>query len=223
MNAVRAVLLDVRGTLLDVTSGWQLTDDQRIRFPRTFDAERRDVELRAALGEAVAAVNEIAGRGRRFFDQDRLVLERAAAKVGLEIPPERIDEFEEWRNRLFVRAVEAYPDAAMTLLGLRIAGVDLLDVVVASEESGEVKATGAALRLACTRAGIDPSDVVFVGDRLDRDVTMARAAGAQAVLLVRSGGLDTPAGSITSLTEFVNWRFETRKETATWSTSTTSS
>lgn len=62
-------------------------------------------------------------------------------------------------------ALEAYADAAMTLLGLRIVGVptgcvaagsirwvclalervgllDLLDVVVASEESGEVKATG---------------------------------------------------------------------------------
>ena len=244
MNAVRAVFFDLRGTLLDVTSGWQLTDNARIRFLRTFDAEKTDAQIRAALGEAVADVNEIAGRGRRFFDQDRLVLERVAAKLGLKIRPERIDEFEEWRNRLFVRAVEAYPDAAMTLLGLRIAGVpsgcvadgstrwvtlalaragllDLLDVVVASEESGEVKATGAALRLACGRASIDPAEILFVGDRLDKDVTMARSAGAQAVLLDRSGGPDTPDGSITSLTEIITWKFETRKESLTWSTSTT--
>jgi putative hydrolase of the HAD superfamily len=246
MKAVRAVLFDLRGTLIDVSSGWKLTDSERIRFLRSFDGAIRDADIRPALGEAVADVNAIARNRRTFFDQDRLVLERVAARLGLTIPPERIDAFEEWRNRSFVRALEAYPDAAPTLLGLRIAGtptacvadgsvrwvrlalervglLDLLDVVVASEESGEVKATGAALRLACTRLGIDPSTAVFVGDRLDKDVAMARAVGAQAVLLARGGDPHTPVSSITSLADILTWRLETPKETLRWSTPTTSS
>ena len=246
MGAPRAVLFDLRGTLIDVSSGWRLTDDERIRFLRSCGAEGSDAYLRRALSEAVAQVNEIARHRREFLDQDRLVLELVAGKVGLTIAPERIDAFEEWRNKLFVRAVEAYPDAAITLLGLRIERVvtgcvadghtrwvrlalrqagllDLLDVIVASEESGEVKATGAALRLACARAGLEPEDVVFVGDRLDKDVAMARAAGARAVLLDRDTALPPSATSIWSLAEIPNWQFETRRETHRWSTSTTSS
>lgn len=246
MKETRAVLLDLRGTLIDVAGGWKLTDNERARFLRSFDGAIHGADIQRALVEAVADVNAIARNRRGFFDQDRLVLARAAAKLGLTIPPERIDAFEDWRNRSFVRAVEAYPDAAPTLLGLRIAGVptgcvadgrlhwvrvalervgllDLLDVVVASEESGEVKATGAALRLACARLGLDPSAVVFVGDRLDKDVAMARATGARAVLLVRGGNAHAPASSITSLTEILTWKLETAKETPRWSTPTISS
>jgi putative hydrolase of the HAD superfamily len=93
--------------------------------------------------------------------------------------------------------------------------------VVASEESGEVKATGAALRLACTRLGVAPSQLVFVGDRLDKDVAMARAVGARAVLLDRGGSLQC-ARAITSLAEILTWKLETPKETVRWSTPTTS-
>lgn len=246
MGAPCAVLFDLRGTLIDVGNGWRLTDEERIRFLRFCGAEGSDTDLRRALAEAVAEVNETARQRRRFFDQDRLVLELVTGRLGLTIAPERIDAFEEWRNKLFVRAVEAYPDAAITLLGLRIERVltgcvadghsrwvrlalrqagllDLLDVIVASEESGEVKASGAALRLACARAGLEPQDVVFVGDRLDKDVAMARAAGARAVLLDRDTALPPSTGSIWSLAEILNWRFETRRETVRWSASTTSS
>jgi putative hydrolase of the HAD superfamily len=245
MSAARAVLFDLRGTLIDVSSGWRLSDDERSRFLRSFDGAIRDADIRAGLVEAVAEVNELARRRRKFFDQDRLVLEHAAAKLGLTIPPQRIDAFEEWRNRSFLRALEAYPDAATTLLGLRIVGVptgcvadgsirwvrlalervgllNLLDVVVASEESAEVKATGAALRLACTRLGLAPPELVFVGDRLDKDVAMARAVGARAVLLDRGGSPHSSARSITSLAEILTWKLETPEETVRCSTPTTS-
>jgi HAD-hyrolase-like len=66
-----------------------------------------------------------------------------------------------------------------------------------------------ALRLACARAGLEPSDVIFIGDRVDKDIAMVRAAGAQAVLLDRSGGVHAPAESIGSLTEILTWEFET--------------
>jgi putative hydrolase of the HAD superfamily len=246
MKETRAVLFDLRGTLIDVAGGWKLSDNERARLLRSFDSAIRGADIRRALVEAVADVNAIARGRRSFFDQDRLVLERAAARLGLAIPPERIAAFEEWRNRSFVRTVEAFADAAPTLLGLRIAGIpsgcvadgrlywvrlalervgllDLLDVVVASEESGEVKATGAALRLACARLGLDPSAVVFVGDRLDKDVAMARATGAKAVLLVRGDDAHAPASSITSLAEVLTWKLETAKETLRWSTPTISS
>jgi len=207
------VLFDLRGTLVDPASGWRLTDDERVRFLRSCGADAPEVELRSALARAVGLVNRLAPRARTYFDQDRTVLLRAARAVGVVPACDRLDAFEDWRNRAFARQARAFPDAAPTLQALRAAGLpvgcvadgalqwtelvleragllELLDVVVASAESGEVKATGAALLLACERLGVDVRDVLFVGDRADKDVAMARTVGARALLLSRTGGGD---------------------------------
>lgn len=229
-----AVAFDLRGTLIDPESGWRLTDAERIRFLRACGARASDARICRLIEEAVAAVNELALEQRSYFEQDRLVLERVAAALGLTIPAERLAAFERWRNRAFARSVRAYPDAAPTLRALRSRGVPtacvadgrsrwtrlvlersgllpLLDVVVASKESGEVKATGAALRLACERLRLDPADVVYVGDRMDKDVLMAERVGCIPVLLDRASG---PAAGgalqISSLEEILRWELQAR-------------
>jgi putative hydrolase of the HAD superfamily len=239
LEVPHTVLLDLRGTLIDPSTGWKLTDAQRIRFLRACGARLSEAQLRINLGRAIADVNALTLRRREYFDQDRLVLERAAALPGLEVPAARLDAFEGWRNRAFARAVRAFRDAEPTLRRLRARGIGvgcvadggsewtrrllaeagllgLLDVVVASEESGEVKATGAALRLACARLHAEPTDVLFVGDRLDKDVRMAEAAGAQALLLDRSGRrLGGGSKTISSLTEVLDRPLVAREE-GTW-------
>jgi len=239
------VLFDLRGTLVDPSTGWRLTDAQRIRFLRAGGARATEAQLRMNLERAITDVNALTFRRREYFEQDRLVLERAAALSGIEVSEARLEAFERWRNRAFARAVRAFPDAEPTLRQLRVGGIAvgciadggrewtrrllaragllaLLDVVVASEESGEVKATGAALRLACARLGVEPASTLFVGDRLDKDIQMAEAAGAQALLLNRSGrrlgrGIET----ISSLTAILDRPLAAREEGAWRNTATT--
>jgi HAD superfamily hydrolase (TIGR01549 family) len=222
------VLFDFRGTLVDPSTGWRFTDAQRIRFLRAGGARANEAQLRINLERAITDVNALTFQRRAYFEQDRLVLERAAALSGIEVSEPGLEAFERWRNRAFARAARAFPDAEPTLGQLRVRGVavgcvadggrewtrrllaragllPLLDVVVASEESGEVKATGAALRLACARLGIEPAGALFVGDRLDKDVQMAEAAGAQALLLDRSRDRpDRGRKVISSLTEILD-------------------
>jgi putative hydrolase of the HAD superfamily len=197
------------------------------------------------LERAIADVNALTFRRREYFEQDRLVLERTAALSGIEVSGAKLEEFECWRNRSFARAVRAFPDAEPTLRQLRGRGVavgcvadggrewtrrllarpgllGLLDVVVASEESGEVKATGAALLLACARLGVEPAGALFVGDRLDKDVRMAEAAGAQALLVERSGRKHHgEIGTISSLVEILKRPLAAREEGAWRKTATT--
>jgi HAD superfamily hydrolase (TIGR01549 family) len=239
------VLFDLRGTLVDPSTGWRLTDAQRIRFLRAGGAWASEAQLRMNLERAITDVNALTFRRREYFEQDRLVLERAAALSGIEVSEARLEAFERWRNRAFARAVRAFTDAEPTLRQLRVRGTavgcvadggrewtrrllaraglfGLLDVVVASEESGEVKATGAALRLACARLGIEPAGALFVGDRLDKDVQMAEAAGAQALLLDRSGRrLGRGSETICSLTEILDRPLAAREEGAWRKTATT--
>jgi putative hydrolase of the HAD superfamily len=239
------VLFDLRGTLVDPATGWRLTDAQRIRLLRTCGARATETQLRKHLERAIADVNALTFRRREYFEQDRLVLDRAAALAGVEISEAKLDAFERWRNRAFARSVRAFPDALPTLRRLRLSGVpvgcvadggrewtrrllarggllELLDVVVASEESGEVKATGAALRLACAQLGLEPAETLFVGDRLDKDVRMAEAVGAQALLLDRSGTRDGGAvETISSLVELLDRPLAATKEDPWRKTATT--
>src|SRR5918995_805710 len=99
------VLFDLRGTLIDPSTGWKLTDAQRVCFLRASGARVTDAELRENLGRAIADVNALTFRRRRYFEQDRLVLECAASVSGLELPAANLDAFEGWRNRALARAV----------------------------------------------------------------------------------------------------------------------
>lgn len=223
-----AVLFDLRGTLVDASSSWCLADAMRIRFLRAGGARGSDAELRRTLAHAVDEVNARTFRRAEYFDQDRLVLERAAALSGVAVSDGKLASFEQWRNRVFERAVTAFADAQPTLDLLRALGfvvgcvadgnrewtvrlldrvglLESLDIVVASEESGEVKATGAALRLACRRLGVPPHETLFVGDRRDKDVEMAASVGAGAVLLARGGhATRTPVPTISSLLDVLD-------------------
>jgi putative hydrolase of the HAD superfamily len=242
-HAVRAVLFDLRGTLVDPEGSWRVADALRLRLLRSAGALAADAELARMLELAVAEVNALTFRRNTYFDQDRLVLMRAAERAGVSLSESTLDDFEQWRNRAFSRAIRTYPDVLPSIRTLKARGAlvgcvadgtrewtlrllegaglaEELDVVVGSAESGEVKATGAALRLACARLGVTPEETLFVGDRLDKDVEMAHAAGAAGVLLDRRGaGLGT-GRSIASLAELTD-RSPSTEEAPCQHTSTT--
>jgi phosphoglycolate phosphatase-like HAD superfamily hydrolase len=53
------VLFDLRGTLLDPSTGWRLSDAQRIRFLRACGASATEAQLRVNLERAIADVNAL--------------------------------------------------------------------------------------------------------------------------------------------------------------------
>jgi len=106
---------------------------------------------------------------------------------------------------------ELYPDVIETLTELRqldglqigiisdwgsnltdiVTGVGLdpyLDFVLASGAVGHAKPDPAFFRIALERASVPPADALMVGDSLRADVGGARAAGMDAILLVRPEG-----------------------------------
>jgi putative hydrolase of the HAD superfamily len=80
----------------------------------------------------------------------------------------------------------------------------LVDAVVISAELGVGKPDPAIFRAALERLGVQPERAMHVGDSLEADVAGARAAGLEAVLVVREGAA-APAGVrvVSSLAELV--------------------
>jgi putative hydrolase of the HAD superfamily len=80
----------------------------------------------------------------------------------------------------------------------------LVDAVVISAELGVAKPDPAIFRLALERLGADADGALHVGDSLEADVAGARAAGLEAVLVVRNGAV-APDGvrAVSSLAEIV--------------------
>ncbi|UJA18913.1 HAD-IA family hydrolase [Thermoleophilia bacterium SCSIO 60948] len=120
----------------------------------------------------------------------------------------------------------AYEDAGPALERLRAAGIrtacvsnwdialprvlaraglaDLFDVVITSAEAGAAKPDPAPFEIALARLGLEPSEVIHVGDTEAEDLAGARAAGIEALLIERMDAESRSAGSIASLTELAD-------------------
>ena len=127
-------------------------------------------------------------------------------------------------QRPFVQG-QFYPDALPALRALRDRGLQAgavgnmavvheevirphVDFVASSERWGVEKPSPEFFARVCEAAGFDAPDVMYVGDRVDNDVTPALAFGMQAVHIRRGpwGHLhETPPGvrRIESLLELV--------------------
>jgi putative hydrolase of the HAD superfamily len=211
---LRAVLLDVLGTLLEleppgpalVTWMWRnhgLRLDGRVAerafaremsYYRAHHCEGRDAGALARLRRACAAELRAGLRGS------------AAQPLGLE---------EVQTAMLASIRFRPYPDAPDTLSALRARGLRLiavsnwdaslhevlervslrsaLDGAVSSAQVGASKPAPGIFEAALALAGAAPREAVHVGDSLQHDVRGARAAGVAAVLLRR--GAHAPAGT----------------------------
>jgi putative hydrolase of the HAD superfamily len=80
----------------------------------------------------------------------------------------------------------------------------LVDAVVISAELGVAKPDPAIFRTALERVGAGADGALHVGDSLEADIAGARAAGLQAVLVLREGG-GAPDGvrTVSSLAELI--------------------
>ncbi len=81
-----------------------------------------------------------------------------------------------------------------------------LQVVVTSQEAGFIKPQPGIFQFALRRAGVQPSEAIYIGDQYQIDVGGANNVGMKGVLLDRDGDFAEVAGSprLQSLREIVN-------------------
>lgn len=205
---MKAVFFDFAGTLF---SDRALRDVhlRQLRFvAESAGVEATDDELRGAyrrgMGVAYRAIALAPSYSHRALF-GRAFAETAVA-LGSSIPDDVVQEAVDRQYRATVDEATVRPDAVATIDVLRAAGLHVqvvsniddeqllpmidrfdlgqrLDAVTSSEEAGSCKPDPAIYRLALSKAGCDPGDVLFVGDSLHHDVQGPASIGMRTALL----------------------------------------
>lgn len=221
---LRAVLLDLDGTLLDHESA--MTSALHAWLPTLGVRVTEDVltQWRVALERNL----EVWRQGLvTFAEQRRRRLRDFLPAVGVPVDGDDrgVDELFDGYLHSYAASWRAFDDAAAAVTAIRRAGLscavltngdpeqqtakltrigllDLAGPVFTPAALGAAKPAAAAFLTVCERLGVPPAAALNVGDRYDLDVQGARAAGLKAVYLDRTdaGPLDD-AWRISSLTE----------------------
>jgi putative hydrolase of the HAD superfamily len=209
-----AVLLDAFGTLVALDRpAARLRDSLRVRLgievgqERARSAIRAEVAhyaagcRRAADAESLEALrHECAGVLERELEVDAglermldVLTDAIVLRPFADVPP-ALRLLEECGLALAVVSNgDCSLGASLETAGLRF------DVVVDSATTGAAKPDPAIFRIALGRLGVDAECALHVGDDPVNDLTGARSAGIDAVLIDRSA--NRPSGSIGALTE----------------------
>jgi HAD superfamily hydrolase (TIGR01662 family) len=198
------VCLDVGETLVDETRVWTTWADVLGVTPFTFMAGLGAV---IARGSDHRGVFELVGRPD-WQDFRPAFAERYAGFQEDDLYPDAKPAIDSLRRSGYRVAIIANQPAERTA-ELRFLGVRA-DVMAMSEEIGVHKPAPEFFGRALELMGAPPSDVAYVGDRLDNDVGPAVAAGMRAVWVRRGpwaylAGGSAPEGVllVDSLTQFV--------------------
>lgn len=218
--AIRAVLFDLGGTLLDLRdpNAWaeiaqglglavdadhlvhalaqaELTTERPDGHPTQL--EFWDLVLRLASDGQSAP-----GLSRRFLDE----LEKRDPPVHLFSDVRRcLDELRRQDRKLGIVSNSKSEARVRELLG-RAGIADYFPVVVSSGTEGVAKPDPEIFRRAVDRVGVSAVQSFYVGDLPQTDAVAARRAGLESVWLNRAGtGLGDDPPEITSLTELPRW------------------
>ena len=224
-SAVRGVLFDVDGTLVDHERAVTIAlasflAAEAAAFPPHVDA------LWRSLGEACFGAYL---RGETTFTEQRRARVRGLlATVGRALTNDEADERYARYLRMYEASWRSYPDAEQALLHLRdgyrlgivtngdhaqqlrkieaVGLSGLFDAIVVSSEAGIIKPNPEVFLLACARLRLPPRLCAYIGDRLDTDARAASAAGLVGIWLCRSGQVchETDITTIGSLSELVD-------------------
>ena len=207
---LRAVLLDAAGTLIDVA---RPLGDAYSRLARDFGGDLDPDTMTAGFRTAFADTPPMAFPGRHGPALDRAergwwraVVERVTRAAG------GVPEFDAYFDRLYAHYASApawrvYPEVPEVLAALRERGLALavisnfdsrlsplldalglahfFDAVVCSGAVGAAKPNPAIFVHALATLGVEASQALHVGDSRVNDYDGARAAGIDALLVVR--------------------------------------
>ena len=214
---VRAVLVDVLGTLLELESPAPALREEIERRIGVDVGEERAAEAFAAEISYYLA-HHIEGRDMEAVDDLR---DRCAEEIRRTLALDGLDHATAREAMLAALRFRAFPDALPFLRTLRERGVRVvaasnwdaslpealeqaglaphLDGAVSSAVVGSPKPDPAVFEAALARAGSGPHEAFHVGDSPDGDVEGARAAGIRVALLDRHGVLPDPPSGVPKL------------------------
>jgi putative hydrolase of the HAD superfamily len=217
----RAVLFDLGGTLMKTAPIQEIYKS----ILELYGIEVSAGEILEALDAHQNSFDPVEGQlrmGERFWDEwNRAVLERAGIREDSAFLGEKVTEH--WWDHA---ELEVFPDVLETLDTLRSRGVktgivtngfrydyerilealDLagyFDVVVGVDTCGVAKPDGRIFLHAVDELGVEPGEVVFVGNEHKYDYVGAKGAGLKPLLIDREGDAPEDADVIESLTEVV--------------------
>lgn len=222
MNPVKAVLLDVLGTLVELEApAPALRGEIERRIGIDVGEERAAAAFAAEIGYYLA--HHLEGRDMDAVDDLR---DRCAEEIRRTLALDELDHATAREAMLAALRFRAFPDALPLLRALREHGVRVvaasnwdaslpealertglapyLDGAVSSAVVGAAKPEPAVFRAALEHAGCAPDEAFHVGDSPQGDVDGARALGIPVALLDRQGSLpDPPPGvsKVSSLAE----------------------
>lgn len=222
MNQVRAVVLDVLGTLIELESpAPALREEIKRRAGIDVGDERAAAAFAAEISYYLA--HHIEGRDMEAVDDLR---DRCAEEIRRTLTLDGFDHATAREAMLAALRFRAFPDVLPLLEVLKERGVRIvaasnwdaslpealertglapyIDAAVSSAVVGAAKPDPAVFHAALECAGCEPHEAFHVGDSPDGDVEGARAAGIRVALLDRHGALpDPPPGvpKISSLDE----------------------
>lgn len=176
---LRALLLDVDGTLLD-TREFILAAFEHAAAVHGFPDPGRDVLAR----QVGRPLEEIYARLAPGVSEPAVATHRAfqAANLDLVVPfPGACEALAALKARGLALAAVTSRSHRTALPSLEVAGLaDTLDVVIAAEDAPALKPDPAPVLLALARLGCEPAAALMVGDT-EYDVLAGRAAGVVTV------------------------------------------
>jgi putative hydrolase of the HAD superfamily len=107
------------------------------------------------------------------------------AKMNLVLFDDVAPALDELKSRGLILGLISNVEQDMTTTLTRLKLPDWLTVIVTSQDAGAGKPRPEIFRLALDRAGVKPSEAIYVGDQYQVDVTGSRGAGMKAVLIDR--------------------------------------
>ncbi len=230
MLRIRTITLDLDDTLWAIAPVieraerelWRWLGEHCPRIVTNWDASRV-----GALRAEIVAEHADRAHDLRFLRRTVLARMAEASGYGDDVVDPAFGVFDEHRNR-----VTLFPDvlpglerlaggfqlvaltngnACLERIGIR----HLFDDVVTAVDAGAAKPAAQIFDAACERAGVEPAEVLHVGDHPEIDVAGARAAGLRAAWVNRHGadwpdGLEPPDATVTSMAELADWLVPTR-------------
>ena len=223
MSEVKAVLLDVLGTLLELESP---APALREEIERRTGVDVGEERAAAAFGAEISyyLAHHLEGRDMAAVDELR---DRCAEEIRRTLALDDLDHATAREAMLAALRFRAFPDALPLLRALRERGVravaasnwdaslpagleqaglaPYLDGAVSSAVVGAAKPEPAVFRTALEQAGCEADAAFHVGDSMEGDVGGARAVGIRVALLDRHGMHPDPPADVpklSSLDEF---------------------
>lgn len=176
------IFFDVGYTLIDETGMWQKRVAETKQLAAANGRDVSEQEIMDKIMECANAFIPIAPNVAKWLGIDDMAKYSAETEV---LYPDAEQTLAKLHKKYKLGVIANQPenlDGRLQKLGI----LQHFDVVVSSHDCGVVKPDEKIFRLALSRAGVDASNAVMVGDRLDNDVEPSKTIGFTTVW-VRQG------------------------------------